>query len=749
MFHRPLSRRRACLLLLALSVVLAAPLRAQQRDGGVERPRVDRIRFDGADALTPGMLRGAIVTEETRCRGFLLQPFCWITDWRLIHERHYLDPEELPRDELRLRVFYARRGYREAQVGSEVRPNGRGVEVVFHIEEGEPTLIQRFELSQTERVLNDRQIRRAGLPGEGEPLNLVQLDTALAHLAARLGERGFLDAVIHDTVEVFPLQRQARVEVRVEPGPRTTVGEVDIRGNEDVADRTISNALRLPPGRVLRTTDIAASQRSLYESNLFHEARVSVPEQPDSAKRVEIVVREAPPRSARVGGGFNTLEFVQAEARFTHFDWLGGGRRLDLRGTVGNLLAEQLNGRGIFREVVPPDVAVADRDRFFEPTWLVSADLMQPAFRAAANRAGFSLFSHRRIIPAIAIDEGYGADLSLTRQLDHGVPATVSYRFERSQVEAGDLYFCVNFAICDLPTIATLQAPHNLSPARFGFFVERADNPLSPTRGWRARVDLEHAAGYTGSDFHYHRASGEISRYWPMDVRRRTVLAGRVRTGWVRPLGSTDDALGINGAERAILHPRKRFYAGGSRSVRGYGENQLGPRVLTIDPAELTGANGEGPCSTAQIADGSCDPNADGVDPAAFRPRPLGGTSVLELSVEYRFPFLGPLIGAVFVDGAVVGERADLLFQEGTAAVSPGFGVRYRSPVGPIRVDLGIRPTPTERLPVFTEVFENGERRLVRLDEPREYNPLDAVGGGFLRQTLARLTLHLSVGEAF
>jgi hypothetical protein len=77
------------------------------------------------------------------------------------------------------------------------------------------------------------------------------------------------------------------------------------------------------------------------------------------------------------------------------------------------------------------------------------------------------------------------------------------------------------------------------------------------------------------------------------------------------------------------------------------------------------------------------------------------------------------------------------------AAVTPGFGVRYSSPVGPIRADIGFNPGTTESLPVVTESIVNGQRTLVTLKQRRAYSP--ARGGSFLR----RVVIHLSIGEAF
>jgi hypothetical protein len=132
-----------------------------------ESPRVERISFPGAEALDERLLRGAIVTEQTSCRGFLLQPFCWLTDWHVLVRRYHLDREELERDELRLRVLHFRHGYREARVAAELLPRGRGVEVVFHVDEGPPTVLEELRVVQTEEVLGERAVQRAGLPRRG------------------------------------------------------------------------------------------------------------------------------------------------------------------------------------------------------------------------------------------------------------------------------------------------------------------------------------------------------------------------------------------------------------------------------------------------------------------------------------------------------------------------------------------------------------------------------------------------------
>jgi hypothetical protein len=152
------------------------------------------------------------------------------------------------------------------------------------------------------------------------------------------------------------------------------------------------------------------------------------------------------------------------------------------------------------------------------------------------------------------------------------------------------------------------------------------------------------------------------------------------------------------------------------------------------------------------VATGSCDPNIPGLPSTAFQPQPLGGNALAEGTVEYRFP-LGKargFTGAVFIDAAIIGtNQLSGLLNGATGAITPGFGVRFVTPVGPVRLDLGIRPTLVEDLPVVTQVtLPDGTSGLVTLATTRRFDPLDNAGGT-LRAVLNRLRFHLAIGPPF
>jgi outer membrane protein insertion porin family/translocation and assembly module TamA len=417
---------------------------------------------------------------------------------------------------------------------------------------------------------------------------------------------------------------------------------------------------------------------------------------------------------------------------------------------VGNLGAGAMNGRGIFRQV--DQNGLFSGTSFLQPTWQASADVRQPAWlRKPENQLAFGAFAHRRAAPAVYIDRGYGGQTSFTRVLAPRASASAAYRFEITRVEASDVYFCVNYAVCDTATVSQLQLHHKLSPLQLSASIDRTDIPFSPTKGYLARIDLEHASSLTVSDYRYNRLYADASgythfRYASRDPRAE-VLAGHVRIGFVRSLASS---LGGTGGDIAELHPSKRLYAGGSHSVRGYDENMLGPRVLTVPPNLLAAT-----CDTTNAATiQSCDPNTSGLRNGDFTPRPVGGTALLEGSIEIRVPFARKMAWAAFLDGGIVGGTRIQSFTDvaqvvhGAGAITPGVGFRYKSPVGPVRVDLGYNPRQTENLSVVTTALgPNGQTTLVTLNKTRTYS-----SGGNARGLLSifnRVVLHLSIGEAY
>jgi outer membrane protein insertion porin family len=737
---------RSAVVALAAAVLTFAPSHLiAQREAQREAPEVRDLKLNGVHGVSKRDLERSIATTESECKSLLLMPFCLISRSPTFWDRQYLDRDEFRRDVLRVLVFYWKRGYRDATLDTAItRVDDGAVRVTFDIREGPPTVISALRVEYDSTLLDERRVQKLSILRAGDPLNLVVLDTMRMGFQLEMWNRGYADAEVDTVISVNTAERRAAVALRVRPNWLTTVGTITVRGNDDVTVRTIQNSLLLRTGRVFTYSDFIESQRKLYESNLFKLALFSIPPDQGSVKDITIDVRETKMHEARGAAGFTNVDFFQGDGSYTNYDWFGSARRLDIAGGVGNLGVRSLEGSSFFPDT--PEPFFEDTSAFLLPTWQVSGTVKQQAWLRPENSLSIGGFAHRRASPLVYIDKGYGGQVAFTRTLAPRAPVSAAYKFEITRVEASDVYYCVNYGVCDDITTSTLRGHQKLSPLQLSASIDRSDIPFSPTKGHIARIDLEHASGVTASHYRFNRASAEGALYThflhPSRDPRAQVLAAHLRLGVVRPLGTN------------VLHPRTRFYAGGSRSVRGYGENQLGPKILTISLDTL--ARNRPACVTTNAETvRECSPNAEGLRNRDFTIRPLGGTSLAEASVEYRMPVGRRFEYAAFIDGAIVGGSAigdlsdSLSLPRYSMAITPGVGVRYKSPVGPIRVDLGYNPRQIERLPVLTTVRDaQGVERFVPLRETRAYTS-GGTARGFLGAIVNRLVLHLSIGQAY
>jgi outer membrane protein assembly factor BamA len=239
------------------------------------------------------------------------------------------------------------------------------------------------------------------------------------------------------------------------------------------------------------------------------------------------------------------------------------------------------------------------------------------------------------------------------------------------------------------------------------------------------------------------------------------IWAFRLKPGIAWPIaGDSESLLGV--------HPQKRFFEGGPNSVRGFSQFQLGPKLLTVGATgrlALHPDSGGAGCTAQSINDGTCNASALADDrPDDFDVRPLGGEVSLIGNVEFRFPLYGEkLRAAAFLDYGQVWETGSSVRLSGIVG-TPGLGVRYFSPIGPIRVDVGYYGGKGQTLTVITTqvcVVETEDSECVepepgvmydrtQLRDTRTLRVLDMPVAWNPRRTFfERLQFHFSIGQAF
>lgn len=728
---------------VALVAATPAVVSAQRMAG--DTVEVVGVRFEGADRAPIELLRTAIATTPTQCRSVALQPLCWAGVSR---DRHYLDARALAADVFRLRVFYYQRGFREARVEMDTTRVGDAMRVTFRIDEGRPVVVRTIDV---EGATVFGPVLTRNLPVRtGRPFSMIEFEATRDTLTQRLANRGYAGADVLANYEIAGSDPYAAdVAFQLIPGPLMRFGAIEISGVERISTAVVRRNLMFREGDRYSNQALLRSQRNLFGLEVFRHAEIVIPpvEYGDSILPVIVQVNEGDLHRVRVGAGASTTDYLNAEGRWTSRSFLGGARRLELRGRITNLVAEPLS-------TVPPFESCTGI--YCNLAGSLSADFSQPWFLGSRNTLGVGGFVERFSLPGVYVRTSRGAQLSLRRSVVRGGTLSVGYRPELTKLESdGDLIFCVNFVACEEADIDVLREPHWLSPVALGFSLDRSNNLFAPTGGYIVRFEAEYAASATGSDLAYARLLGEVTGYH--DPFRGVVLAMRLRPGWARSLSEPGAGLG--------LHPQKRFFAGGPSSVRGFAQYRLGPKLLTVDaagtlarPVEDDGAG----CTAQSINAGTCNAGDLARErPGTLNVQPVGGAVTLEGNLELRFPIWSERIrGATFVDfGQVWREHSDVRLS--ALQFTPGIGIRYFSPIGPIRVDVGYNPAGTERLAVITtEVCDARQDPCGDIQPDVTYLPGDLANRRKLRQLPSvlwrpyesfsdRLQFHFSIGQAF
>ena len=669
------------------------------------RPVVRDLSFKGTHALSSRDIEKQIATTST--------------GWWPFATKRYFDDAIWDADLRRIVRFYESRGYYEARiVRSNVAPRAHnGVALEVEVDEGQPTRVHAVDITGLDAL---PEVDRKGALEEppiaaGQPFTEHAWASLKSGLHDRLRNRGYAEAAVDGQALVDVATRQASLDVAVRPGLRYRFGElqIDTGGGKAISPEWIREAVRLAiaPDDVFSNDALVEAQRRLIGMGVLGAVRVE-PGTPDPATArvpVKVTTSEAPLHTLSFGGGLR-IDQIRNEGRFiaewSNRNFLGGMRRLTLHGEAGWAFLPSLY-----------DVIRASSTTRNGPIARLRGELEQPR-----------LFGHASL--------RWLTQLELEHTLEQTYDATAARLGTgivwkpRASLEIHPSYHVEVDRLTGPPGAGVLVAPLTLgcttttqscvvwlSYLEEILIWDRRDNPLEPRRGYYASLSLQQGGGPLGGDFTYLRVLPEVRGYltFGQDDNRSggVTLASRVRFGELMPSsGNPDDSAVVT-----------RFYSGGAFSMRGFNEQRLSPLLLTSQPATTANPN-----------------------PAPFT-LPIGGDGLFEGSFEIRHGITEHLDVAVFMD---VGQVTRGTFEAATFGhmmYAVGAGLRYRTPIGPIRVDLA-RRLPFGTPPQLFSVDSTG--RIIELPYAVD-DSCFGLGGSHVATVVPdnQCVLHISIGEAF
>jgi len=715
--HRDAARLRqlrALRLTLLVAVFAAAPLAAQQ-----EQQRVVRgLSFEGNHAIDDYTLSTAIGTSNSSwfARAFPIRLLG-------LGEKRYFNELEFRRDVIRLLLLYRQSGYMNAVIDTLVRREGRDVYLKFRIYEGDPVRLATLDMLGVDSILDVRRLKRDLPLQEGDPFNRALFQASADTVVSRLKNLGYpyADILRNYDVDVAALRAVATLEAL--PGPRMRVGQVLITGVEKVDTGTLRRMLSVRAGDRFRQDQLYLTQRDLYGLGMFRSVNVvladTTPPPGDSTVRVVVRVSEAPRHRIRAGAGYGSLDCFRVQSGWTAYDFLGGARSLDLTGQLSKLGVGVPANSGFKENVCHP---LHDDPTSDTANYNATLTLRQPAFLSPRHTASFAIFAERRSEFKAYTRQAVGANLAVTFNARRDVPVTVGYGYSVGRTTADPVVLCERFLLCNRSDQAFLLNTRPFGAITISGVRARVNSVLDPSAGSVMQVTLVHASRYVLSDtlYEFNRGELEVAKYYPLS--RRSAFAWRIRGGTILP-----QRLSLLGQSTQFVPPDQRFYAGGPNSVRGYARNELGPRVYVTDSIIVQGTD-----TTLRN----------------LRASPTGGNTVVTANLELRVPtpiFPDRVRLGLFVDVGQVWERGDTLTAVSGLRVTPGLGLRFITPLGPVRLDAAYNGYPQEPCPLY--LLDTTNKSLTAVLDPAGkqvlYRP--QLPGGFWR----RVVVQFAVGQAF
>ncbi|HEY6222748.1 MAG TPA: BamA/TamA family outer membrane protein [Gemmatimonadales bacterium] len=702
----------------ALCALAARPLGAQQEPERVVRG----LTVVGNRAFDDYTLKTVIATSNSSYFAT-----AWWLRWLGLGAKRYFDEVEFQRDVVRLILFYRQSGYMQAVIDTTVRRTPHDVYVTFRVYEGEPVRVRRIDITGIDGIIDPDKMRRALPLKAGDPFNRLLFQASADTIGAWLRNRSYPYAQVLRNFDADVSADTAALRFDAVPGRRMWVGRIEVQGLRRVDTGTVLHTLSIKPGDQYHEDQLFRSQRDLYSSGVFRSATVTLvdsvpPDSGDSLANIQVNVVEGPRHRVRLGAGYGTLDCFRTQAGWSSFGFLGDARVLDLSMQVSKIGVGKPLDAGFAQNVCRAlrDSTMPDgNDRFSDTlNYNLALTLFQPAFLSPRHTASIGVFAERHSEVKTFARTQVGTTLSMTLNARRRVPVGVTYTYSVGRTDADPAVFCSVLNACDDSTQRFLNARRPFASVGMTAALRTENNPLDPVSGGHVGLTLLNSSRFLGSSslYEFNRGEIEVARFFQLG--RRSTLGWRVHVGAVFPGLVT--VKGVDSTQQ-FVPPDQRFYAGGPNSVRGFGSNELGPKVYVVDTGDVTVTGSDTTFAHVETS-------------------PTGGNGVVVANLELRVP--APILAdrlqlAGFVDAGEVYIRQRDILSLRSLRVTPGVGMRVVTPLGPVRVDVAYNGYAPETGVLWASDGKNLTRLRTAFAQPRPPT--------FLR----RLLVQFAIGQAF
>jgi outer membrane protein insertion porin family len=545
----------------------------------------------------------------------------------------------LQQDEDNIADLYKANGFPDVMVmHPPVQDNFGGehgsLAVEIQIQEGPQWLVNRVAIEGVSAE-GEKYLRSVVRSTEGQPYSAANIAADREAVLDYYYDHGYPNAQFESSQDPAPLPNQVNLRYRVTPGEQQFVRGTLVRGLETTKASLVASRISVAPGDPISQSRIARSQQRLYELGIFSRVETALqnPDGTEESKYVLFHLDEARKYSFNFALG---AEIARIGGSANSLDYPAGTTGFSPRVSVG---VSRINFLGLGHTVSLQTQVSTLRKRAL-------VNYVAPQFEGHENLSlSFSpLFDDSNDVRTFAARRVEGT-VQLAQKVSRANTFQYRYTFRRVTLDPNSLKIAPQ-------AVGLLNQPVRVGLVGASFIQDRRDDPVNSHRGILNTVDVAYAYKGFGSETDFTRLLIRNATYYP--IGREIVLARSLQFGYIQRWGGLSE-----------IPLSERFYSGGASTNRAFPDNQAGPRDT------LTGF-------------------------------PIGGSALFFHSTELRFPLIGDNIGGVlFHDmGNVYSDINTISFrfhqqnlQDFNYMVhSIGFGIRVRTPVGPIRADFSYSP---------------------------------------------------------
>jgi outer membrane protein assembly factor BamA len=596
------------------------------------RREVEEVRITGNQTLSNEELQSHIPVQES---GFLFFDRGSFSD-KLVREA--VD---------NLESVYRAAGFSAVQVTPKVTKKEDSIAVTFNVVEGPRDTVEELRIVGN-ATMPVSQLAPKGLKVvEGMPYSQKLVDEDRTQIVARYLNAGYLTATFRQTVKAIPEDpHRLIVTYDIYEGPRVTANSVITIGRNETRQTFIDKVVELEPGKPIRQSELLSSASRLYEPGIFDWAEVDPRRQITTQTEEDIVVKvhEARKNSLTYGLGFEVINRggsvpggtvavpgvppigVSEEFRTSEKTFWGP------RGNV-EYTRRNVRGRGETISIGGLAGRLIQRGNF---------SYQDPHFRGTNWTSNLTLAGeHNSTNPIYSSRFGEtGLQFQRTLDVDKTQNLYLRYAFRDTSI--------TRLLIEEL--VPQSDRHVRLSTIAGSYTRDTRDNSLDAHKGIYESFELGITPVALGSSVNFARLLGQTAYYRSLPAK--IVWANSIRIGFLKAFANSRVPIS------------EQFFTGGGSTLRGFPLNGAGQqRTITV-----------------------C--NEDDATVCAPISVPTGGNQLLIVNSEFRIPVpIKKNLGVVgFYDGGNVFRRIGF---HGQYTNTFGFGIRYATPVGPVRIDVG------------------------------------------------------------